>query len=116
MITEYKDKISGETLYVRQSFGFDEYYKDKATKIRHRLDGPAYVAYVGNNVYKEWYVNDRLHRLDGPAYVAYVGNNVYKEWYVNGIIITRISTNSIYTNRYRGPESLQDAFNRIKIN
>jgi len=59
----YKDKVSGETLYVKKDSGFTGYYKDKAMTVYHRLDGPAFEG-VGR---KEWYVNDKLHRLDGPA-------------------------------------------------
>jgi len=54
------------------------YYKDRATTILHRLDGPA-VEYA--NGIKEWYVDGQLHRLDGPAVE---GANGYKAWYVDG--------------------------------
>jgi len=37
----YKDKVSGETLYVDLDQDRITYYKDKAMTIRHRLDGPA---------------------------------------------------------------------------
>jgi hypothetical protein len=95
----YKDKVSGETLYVSQSYGFTEYYKDKAMTVHHRRDGPAVEGVNGRNV---WWVNDQLHRLDGPAVEGVNGRNV---WWVYGVIIT-----SMYSNgSYKGPETLQNA-------
>jgi len=85
----YKDKVSGETLYVVSSQGITRYYKDKAMKNLHRRDGPA-IEYA--DVYKAWYVNGELHRLDGPAYEG-VGHKV---WYVDGVTITLISSSGEY--------------------
>jgi len=101
----YKDRVSGETLYVDLNQGITRYYKDKAMTVYHRLDGPA-IEY--DNGYKAWYVNGTLHRLNGPAveYADVVG----KEWYVDGVLITSITSNG----KYEGTESLQDDLNRIK--
>jgi hypothetical protein len=99
----YKDKVSGETLYVVSDQGITRYYKDKAMRIRHRLDGPA----ILTDGYKSWYANDKLHRLDGPAIE---GEDAGKAWYVDGVIITLIYSNG----KYEGPESLQDALSIIK--
>ena len=105
--TTYKDKVSGETLYVSQSTDlvsrlgqstdFTEYFKDKAMRILHRRDGPA-IEYA--NGYKEWRVNNILHRLNGPAVE---GEEGYKLWYVDGVVITRIYSSG----KYEGPETLQ---------
>jgi len=100
----YKDKVSGETLYVKKGSVFTEYYKDKSMTIYHRRDGPSIECLDG---YKEWYVNDKLHRLNGPA-VEDV--NERKVWLVNGVIITFITSNG----KYEGPTLLQDNLNRIK--
>jgi hypothetical protein len=59
-------------------FGSKFYYKDKAMKILHREDGPAYETVDG---YKGWYFNGKLHREDGPA-VEYASG--YKAWFLNG--------------------------------
>jgi len=99
----YKDKVSGETLYVRQSANYTEYFKDKAMTVLHRLDGPAFEA---ADVYKAWRVNDKLHRLNGPAIE---GKRHHKEWWVDGVLITFITSNG----RYEGPESLQNALNKL---
>jgi len=99
----YKDKVSGETLYVRQSFGFTEYYKDKAMNIRHRLDGPAFEGEDGG---KEWWVNGQRHRLDGPAVESVNGG---KEWWVDGVSITFIYSSG----RYKGPILLQYKLQRL---
>jgi len=96
--TTYKDKVSGETLYVSQSTDFTEYFKDKAMKILHRRDGPS-IEY--DNGYKEWRVNGKLHRLDGPAVE---GEDGYKLWYVDRLRITLMYSNG----RYEGTRSLQD--------
>jgi len=96
----YKDKVSGETLYVKKDSVFTEYYKDKSMTIYHRRDGPAFECLDG---YKAWYVNGTLHRLNGPAYEG-VGR---KEWWVDGVIITSISSSG----RYEGPALLQSSLN-----
>jgi len=88
--------------YIRiNKYGDKFYYKDKAMKILHRLDGPAaewsdgsklwYVdgkkhrldgpAIIWSTGDKEWFVDDKLHRLDGPAIISANGS---KEWYVDG--------------------------------
>jgi len=100
----YKDKVSGETLYVSQSYGFTEYYKDKSMTIRHRLDGPANEYANGR---KEWVANGTLHRLNGPAIEDADG---CKLWCVDGVTITFITSSG----EYEGPESLQDDLNKIK--
>jgi len=93
----YKDKVSGETLYVSRDTSYTEYYKDKSMTVHHRRDGPAFEG-VGR---KEWYVNGKLHRLDGPA-VEWA--DVGKVWWVNGCRITFISSSG----EYKGPTLLQD--------
>jgi len=80
----YTDTISGEELYFYKDSGRKRYFKDRAMKIRHRLDGPA-VEY--SNGSKEWRVNDKRHRLDGPA-VEY--SNGSKVWSVNDVLIIRL--------------------------
>jgi len=64
-------------IYINE-YGSKFYYKDKAMKIRHRLDGPAVEWSDGS---KAWYVNNKRHRLDGPAVE---GANGCKLWYVEG--------------------------------
>jgi len=93
----YKDKVSGETLYVDLDQGITKYHKDKAMRILHRRDGPA-IEWPGG--FKSWYANDKRHRVDGPAYEG-IGRKV---WYVDGVLITFITSNG----EYEGPESLQD--------
>jgi len=94
--TTYKDKVSGETLYVSQSTDFTEYFKDKAMTVHHRLDGPAV---EGVNGRKEWIANGARHRLDGPAVEDADGHKV---WLVNGVIITLMHSNG----EYKGPRLL----------
>jgi hypothetical protein len=96
----YKDEVSGEILYVRQSFDFTEYYKDKAMTVLHRRDGPAFEDADGC---KSWFVNGTLHRLNGPA-VEYAGRR--KSWWVDGVLITFITSNG----KYKGPTQLQCSF------
>jgi len=98
----YKDKVSGETLYVRQSTDLTEYYKDKAMTVYHRLDGPAIECLDG---YKAWYANDKRHRVDGPAFES----KRHKEWWVDGVVITLIYPSG----RYEGPTRLQDTLNKL---
>jgi len=77
----YKDKVSGETLYVVpdqgpwSDQGITRYYKDKAMTIRHRRDGPA------------------VEYADGR-----------KVWCVDDVIITFITSNG----KYKGSILLQD--------
>jgi len=99
----YKDKVSGETLYVVPGQVITRYYKDKSMKILHRRDGPAIEDADG---YKAWYVNDKLHRLNGPAIEGADGRKV---WYVNGVTITFTSSNG----SYQGPILLQNALNKL---
>ena len=74
----YTDTISGEELYVNTVSNRTKfYYKDRAMKILHRIDGPAF---EGANASKEWYVDNKLHRLDGPA-CEYANGG--KEWWVD---------------------------------
>jgi hypothetical protein len=37
----------------------------------HRVDGPAYVHYVGNGIMvaEKWYRQGKLHRINGPAFI-----------------------------------------------
>ena len=53
-------------------------FKDKAMKIRHRLDEPAIEGAYG---YKEWWIDGKRHRPDGPAVE---GADGCKEWFVDG--------------------------------
>jgi hypothetical protein len=59
-------------------FGSKFYFKDKAMRILHREDGPAFEYTSGH---KEWYLNGKRHREDGPA-IEY--DNGYEEWWLNG--------------------------------
>jgi hypothetical protein len=59
-------------------YGDKLYYKDKAMKICHRLDGPAVECLDGDKV---WYIDGKMHRLDGPA-IEY--SDGYRAWYVDG--------------------------------
>jgi len=104
----YKDKVSGETLYVVSHQGITRYYKDKSMTVLHRLDGPA-IEYANGR--KVWYVNGKLHRLNGPAVEGEdEGEDVGKAWYVNGVIIT-----SMYSSgRYEGTRLLQNVLNKFK--
>ncbi len=64
------------------SNGSKYYYKDKAMKILHREDGPAFEGWDGS---KEWRINGKLHREDGPAIEwAYGG----KFWCLDGVKLT----------------------------
>jgi hypothetical protein len=63
-------------------FGSKIYYKDKAMKILHREDGPAYEGFKGT---KSWYLNGERHREDGPAVEWSDG---YKAWYLNDVEYT----------------------------
>jgi len=75
----YTDTISGEELYLNIDEDYNKfYYKDKAMKIRHRLDGPAVEDAYGG---KAWFVDGKRHRQDGPA-VEYTDGG--KEWFVDG--------------------------------
>ena len=68
-----------EAQYIRIDRDGDKFYfKDKAMKIRHRLDGPAV---EGAGGHKAWFVDGKQHRLDGPA-IEYT--NGYKAWFVDG--------------------------------
>jgi len=80
----YKDKVSGETLYVIVNYTSNttKYYKDEGCTIRHRVDGPAIEYGNGTEIY---YQNNKHHRLDGPAITG--GNMKY--WYVNDVEIDR---------------------------
>jgi hypothetical protein len=81
----YKDKVSGETLYVifNSASNTTKYYKDEECKIKHRVDGPA-VEY-GNGGTEIYYQNNKHHRMDGPAIT---GGNI-KYWYVDDVEIDR---------------------------
>jgi len=92
----YKDKVSGETLYVDSDRRRTKYHKDKAMTVLHRRDGPAVEFTNGDKI---WTANGKLHRLDGPAIEAADGN---KAWYVNGVIITLI----LSSGEYKGPRLL----------
>lgn len=86
----YKDKVSGETLYVKEDLqGNRAYFKDEAKTILHREDGPA-VQPKGPGT-KFWFSNNVYHRLDGPAIEYRYGA---KLWFVNGIRITQTSLQS----------------------
>jgi uncharacterized Fe-S cluster-containing protein len=54
------------------------YYKDEASLINHREDGPA-IEYSDGT--KHWYVNGKRHRIGGPAFEYADGS---KFWYLNG--------------------------------
>jgi len=61
----------------------DVYYYKKDTDIFHNPYGPAFVA---NNGYKEYWVEDNLHRLDGPAIIYSNGGG---EYYINNKELTK---------------------------
>jgi len=82
----YTDTISGEELYIYTGpAGNKYYYKDQASTMLHRIDGPAIEGANGN---KFWYVNGKCHRIDGPA-IEYA--NGAKEWYVDDVLIMRLN-------------------------
>lgn len=64
------------------SYGSKFYYKDKAMKILHREDGPAF---EGSDGSKEWRINGKIHREDGPAIEWSDGT---KSWALNGEYLT----------------------------
>lgn len=99
----YKDKVSGETLYVSRDTSYTEYYKDKARKILHRVDGPAKEYGYGTGV---WFQNGVRHRMNGPAIEW---DNGSKEWWIDDESITGI----VY-GRYIGPTWLQEKLDSIK--
>ena len=80
----YTDTISGEELYVDREGQHVTYYKDKAHKIYHRVDGPA-IEYVGGSTV--WMTNNKYHRLDGPAKIWANGDT---DWYVDGVLIMEL--------------------------
>lgn len=100
----YKDTISGETLYVSSDGVVTQYYKDKARKIRHRVDGPAIDFGPDGNKY--WLQNNVYHRLDGPCAVYSHGE---KFWRVNDVYITGINEDG----EYEGPNWLQEQLDGI---
>lgn len=102
---EYKDTISGETLWVVKSGKLELYYKDRRKKILHRVDGPARIL----NKEISWLQNGYLHRLDGPAKEASNGNSKFKWWCVDGVYVTGIDPVE-----YVGPEWLQEDLDVIK--
>lgn len=62
------------------------YFKDNASLIRHREDGPAFIAiYKSNDCYswwvKSWWIDGKLHRVNGHAIMRKSGHNDY---YLNG--------------------------------
>lgn len=73
----YKDTISGETLYILRTDRETYYYKDKARKILHRVDGPAKEYGHGTSV---WLQNGVRHRMNGPAIEW---DNGSKEWWID---------------------------------
>jgi hypothetical protein len=76
--------------YIRiNKYGDKFYYKDKAMKILHRLDGPAVEWSNGDKI---WFVNGKRHRLDGPAIEYSTGS---KAWYVDGEYLTEEEFNVI---------------------
>jgi hypothetical protein len=79
-IETYKDKVSGETLYVvtNPDNNTIKYYKDIAMTIVHRVDGPA-IIFDHNS--ESYYQNNIRHRMDGPAIIAW-GTEF---WWVNGV-------------------------------
>jgi len=97
----YKDKVSGETLYVKNDSVSTGYYKDKVMRILHRLDGPAFEDVHGS---KTWWVNGKRHLLNGPAMENADGG---KSWWVDGVPITFITSSG----SYEGPTLLQSSLN-----
>jgi len=101
----YKDTISGETLYVSSDLGPTQYFKDKAMKIRHRVDGPALDR--GPNGNKYWIQNNKFHRLDGPAAIYTDGE---KFWRIDDMYITGFNEYG----EYQGPKWLQQELDYLK--
>jgi len=101
-MTTYKDKVSGETLYVDRLRDVLFYFKDENGTIFHRVDGPAKEYSDGDTV---WMQNSKRHRMDGPA-VDWYG---MKEWWVNGIRLTYARGDY-----YDGPYSLQSKLDDLK--
>lgn len=101
-MTTYKDKVSGEKLYVDEKSLGNFYYKDKGKNIRHRVDGPAMEWYDGGS---RWLQNGKVHRMDGPAIIW---PSSTKEWWIDGECITRIM------GEYFGPQILQHNLAVIK--
>lgn len=55
------------------------YYEDSNHKCLHKIDGPAWRDFHGN---ERWLCHGKLHRLDGPAWVNAVHG--YYEWWIDG--------------------------------
>lgn len=102
-MTTYKDKISGETLYVSDKGYAIVYYKDKTHRIIHRVDGPAL---EWNDGRRRWLQNGKVHRMDGPA-IEWVDGG--REWWIDDEGIT-----GIVHGRYVGPTWLQEKLDIIK--
>ena len=99
----YKDKISGETLYVIVDGQVTYYYKDKAEKILHRVDGPAKDYKHGTGV---WFQNNQRHRVDGPAIEW---DNGSKEWWIDNNRLAYMRGRE-----FSGPQLLQNRLDSIK--
>lgn len=87
---EYKDTISGETLWVWHTDTGVFYYKDNTKSKFHRVDGPAQIYHNGD---KLWRRNHKIHRLDGPAIEWGDGA---KEWCIDGRDIAYKSAKGVY--------------------
>ena len=86
----YIDKVSGETLYVKNINDDIYFYKDKAMTIQHRVDGPAvtWTEEDGFTVsFEGFYQNNKQHRLDGPAYIFGRSIKKIKSYYVDEVKI-----------------------------
>lgn len=77
VISEYSDLDKHE-----DDDGNITYYK-KGTDIRHNPYGPAYIR---NNVYKVYWIENEIHRLDGPAIIW---NDGLEEYWINHIDLTK---------------------------
>ena len=60
--------------------GCEYWYKDDRL---HRLDGPAYIDYDGE---EDWYKDGHFHREDGPARIC---NDGSKDYWLNGFRLSK---------------------------
>jgi len=70
---------------IEEFFVYKRWFNDKG--LLHRLDGPALIKNLGDEVLLElWYINGKIYREDGPASISIEQNGNIKEiWYKNNI-------------------------------
>ena len=75
--SEYEDLDKYENKYK------DIVYYKKGTYIKHNPYGPAFIR---NNGFKFYFINNKYHRLDGPARIW---SNGGKEYWINDELLTK---------------------------